>query len=96
MRNMIALNAWILQDYRYTHALPFLGGLEHYFTFLSYILHYSDVAMSAMVSQITRFTIVDSTVYSGADQRKHQSSATLIFVRGIPAQRASNAENVIN
>ena len=28
-------------------------------------------------------TIVYSTVYSGADQRKHQSSASLAFVRGI-------------
>ena len=27
--------------------------------------------------------IVNSTVYSGADQRKHQNSASLAFVRGI-------------
>ena len=33
--------------------------------------------MGAMASQITSFTIVYSTVYSGADQRKHQSSANL-------------------
>ena len=33
--------------------------------------------MSPMASQITSFTIVYSTVYSGADQRKHQSSASL-------------------
>ena len=33
--------------------------------------------------QITSLTIVYSTVYSGADQRKHQSSASLAFVRGI-------------
>ena len=39
--------------------------------------------MSAMASQITGFTIVYSSVYSGADQRKHQSSASLAFVRGI-------------
>ena len=39
--------------------------------------------MGAMVSQITSLTIVYSTVYSGADQRKHQTSATLAFVRGI-------------
>ena len=36
-----------------------------------------------MASQITSFTIVYLTVYSGADQRKHQSSASLAFVRGI-------------
>ena len=39
--------------------------------------------MGAMVSQITSFTIVYLTVYSGADQRKHQSSASLAFVWGI-------------
>ena len=47
------------------------------------LLHYSDVIMSAMASQITSLTIVYSTAYSGADQRKHQSSASLAFVRGI-------------
>ena len=39
--------------------------------------------MSAMSSQITSFTIVYSCVYSAADQRKHQNSASLAFVRGI-------------
>ena len=48
-----------------------------------YQRHYSDVIMGAMASQITSLTIVCSTVYSGADQRKHQSSASLAFVRGI-------------
>ena len=33
--------------------------------------------------QIASLTIVYSTVYSGADQRKHQSSASLAFLRGI-------------
>ena len=45
--------------------------------------HYSDVMMGAMASQITSLTIVYSTVYSGANQRKRQSSASLAFVRGI-------------
>ena len=45
--------------------------------------HYNNVIMSAMASQITNITIVYSTVYPGADQRKHQSSASLAFVRGI-------------
>ena len=49
----------------------------------SYICHYDDVIRDAMASQITSLTIVYSTVYSGADQRKHQSSASLAFVRGI-------------
>ena len=53
--------------------------------------------MVATASQITSLTIVNSTVYSGADQRKHLSSASLAFVCGeltgdrwIP--RTNNAE----
>ena len=51
--------------------------------FSSAILHYDDVIMTSMAPQITRLTIVYSTVYSGAYKRKHQSSASLAFVRGI-------------
>ena len=46
-------------------------------------LHYGDVTMGMMASQITSLTIFNSTVYLGADQRKHQSSASLAFVWGI-------------
>ena len=57
------------------------------------LTHYNDVILSAMESQITSLTIVHSSFYSGANQRKHQSSASLAFVTGeFPAQRASNAE----
>ena len=56
-----------------------------------------------MASQITSLTIVYSTVYSGTDEIKHQSSASLAFVGGnspvtgeFPAHRASNAVNVSN
>ena len=42
--------------------------------------HYSDVIMGAMVAQITSLTIVYSSVYSGADERKGQSTASLAFV----------------
>ena len=45
--------------------------------------HYCEVIMGAIASQITNLTIVYSIVYSDADQRKHQSSASLAFVRGI-------------
>ena len=45
--------------------------------------HYSDVIMGVVASQITSRTIVNSVVYSGAGQRKHQSSASPAFVRGI-------------
>ena len=44
------------------------------------LLHYGDVIMTRMASQITSLAIVYSTVYSGADQSKHQSSASLAFV----------------
>ena len=47
------------------------------------LTHYSDIIMGAMASQITSLMIVYSTVYSGADQRKHQSSTSLAFVQGI-------------
>ena len=61
---------------------------------------YIDVIMSEMASQITSLTIVYSTVYSGEYQRKHQSSASLAFVREhtgdrwISHTKADNAENV--
>ena len=48
-----------------------------------YRSHYSDAIMSAMACPITSLTVVYSTVYSNTDQRKHQSSASLAFVRGI-------------
>ena len=44
-------------------------------------IHYTDAIMGAMASQITSLIIVNSTAYSGADQRKHRSSASLAFVR---------------
>ena len=52
--------------------------------------------MSAAASQITSLTIVYPTLYSDADQSKHQSSASLAFAGTgeFPAQMASNAENV--
>ena len=50
--------------------------------------------MGVMASQITGLTSVYSTVDSGVDQRKHQSSASLAGTGEFPAQMASNAENV--
>ena len=49
----------------------------------TFCMYYSDVIMSAIASQIIDVSIVCSTVCSGADQRKHQSSVSLAFVRGI-------------
>ena len=64
------------------HYWPFVIQYIVYI-YIYVFVHYGDVIMSAMWSQITRLNIVYSTVYSGADQRKHQSSASLAFVRGI-------------
>ena len=52
-----------------------------------------DVIMGVVTSQITSLTIVHSTVYSDADQRKHRSSASLAFVWGIH-RGPCNAERV--
>ena len=44
--------------------------------------HYGDVIMTTIASEITSLTIVYTTFYSGADQSKHQSSASLAYVWG--------------
>ena len=51
------------------------------------IIHYNDVIMGMIASQITSLMVVYSIVYSGADQRRHQSPASLAFVRGIHRDR---------
>ena len=48
-----------------------------------HVNHYNDVIMDTIASQITSLTFVYLTVYSDADQRNHQSPASLAFVRGI-------------
>ena len=52
--------------------------------------------MGAMASQITNLTIVYSTAYSGADQRKHNCSWWGEFTvdRWISPQMVSDAENI--
>ena len=60
-----------------THAGP-LSGLCFF-----RLIHYDDVIMEAIASQITSLTTVYSTVHSGGDQSKHQSCASLAFVWGI-------------
>ena len=45
---------------------PFCSGID-------VLDHYCDVIMGATASQITSLTILSSTVYSGADRRKHQT-----------------------
>ena len=68
------------QDPLLVHPLSTLQPLLPYVPYI----HYNDVIMGAIASQITSLTNgYYSTVYSGADQRKHQSPASLAFVRGI-------------
>ena len=67
---------------KYTTGSVGNNGVDYIGTHIGDVMHYSDAIMGAMVSQITSLTIVYSTVYSGADQRKHQSSAWLRFVQG--------------
>ena len=74
----ISSNRWSTRRWYSDFAAP---SLDHSVEIIP--SHYSDVMMSAMASQITSLTIVNWTVYSGADQRKHQSFASLAFVRGI-------------
>ena len=61
-------NIWLAISYEWASKSPY---------------HYDDVIMSAMASQITSLMIVYPIVYSGADQTKHQSSASPAFVRWI-------------
>ena len=67
---------------------------------ISILTHnYSDDIMSALASSITSVSIVCSTAYSGADQRTHQSSASLAFVRGIhrwPSHYLNQCWNIVN
>ena len=86
-------SAWRTGDF----SLSDWGSLQ-FNKFRTHLCHYNDVIMSAMASHVTRLAIVYSTVYSDTDERKHQSSVLLAFVRGIhgefPAPKTSNAENV--
>ena len=68
---------------RYALSLGHMNGFTQHISMGSRSNHYEDVIMDTIASQITSLTIVYSIVYSDADQRKHQSSASLAFVRGI-------------
>ena len=69
---------FVHSTYRCLYLIPFVEP-----PFTSNTRHYSDVKTSVLVAQITGVSIVYSTVFAGADQRKHQSSASPAFVRGI-------------
>ena len=74
---------WYGWDSRYFTFSPLAVALRWIDGGMNLTRHYCDVIMDAMASQITILTIVYSTVYSDADRRRHQSSASLASVRGI-------------
>ena len=66
-------------------------------------MHYSDVTVSAMASQITGISIVWATIRSGADQRKTSKlrvtglcEGNPLGTGGFPPQRASNAKKFLS
>ena len=65
----------------------FMGLMSNPGRSKDFCYHYNDVIMGVVASQITSLTIFYSTsdclLNTGADQRKHQSSAPLAFARGI-------------
>ena len=65
------------------NAVPF-GCVNWVVVVTDSCINYSDVIINAMASQITGVSIAFSTICSAIDQRKHQSSASLAFVREIP------------
>ena len=88
---------FVAQYYFQIHHLIFC----HRKTSLWAIVHYSNVILGAIESPITSLTIVYSTVYSDADQRKHSKLRVTGLRAGnspvtgeFPAQRAGNAEDV--
>ena len=68
---------------------------------MPYGIHYNDVIMSVMVSQITSLMIVYSIVYSRRKSKKKSKLSVTALCEGnlpvtgeFPAQRASNVESV--
>ena len=93
--NYMGVYIWGVDNMSYSATYPVLYGIQSVIrgqlSSCSVLEHYSDVIMGAIASQITSLTIVYSTIYSGADQRKGQSSASLAFVRGIHRRPVNSA-----
>ena len=80
---------WFIMQQNYHHSKSWLNWYGRNLWYSSSVIlcngncHYNDVIMDAIASQITSLTIVYSADYYDADQRKHQNSASLAFMRGI-------------
>ena len=77
--NLEYLIPWLLISWRHKEQRHHRPSKSHILTGI----YYNGVIMGAIASQITSLTIVYSPDYTDEDQRKHQSSASLAFVRGI-------------
>ena len=83
-RNIVVSRTLDLFQWYHLSCRVCLNKYAHLFYMpFSWLYHYGYVIMGTIASQLTSLTIVYSTVYWDADQRKHQSSASLAFVRGI-------------
>ena len=91
MHSLLFLIPWSLHT---KNTFSCIAVVMHFLLFLSdpiigaviimwLCIHYGDIIMGMIASQITSLTIVYSTFYSDADQRKHQRSMSLAFVWGI-------------
>ena len=69
----LSMTVFVAIKFLYTQHTPYI---------MHTIMHYNDIIMGTMAYHITSLNIVYSTVYSGAEQRKHKSSASLAFVWG--------------
>ena len=78
-----SVGASVMSDERLLQCMHFGFTLSIDDLYHKWKFHHNGVIVSAMASQFTSITIVYSTVNSGADQSKHQSSALLAFVWGI-------------
>ena len=91
--NFKKVNNWTTTTYVPTSAFDYTllrshkSGTPDNKSYVALSGHYTDVIMTTVASQVTSLTVVYSTVYSDADKRKHQSSASLAFVRGIHRYR---------
>ena len=89
LKNQICYFKWYIKSN--TESNEATGDLiqNRYLMLVYFVLdgHYIDVIMTTTAHQITSLTVVYSIVYSDAEQRKHQSSASLAFVRGIHRDR---------
>ena len=73
----------VSNEVKWVFFLQFTLQIYVYISIQRWAFHYTNVIIGSIASQITSLTIVYSNDYPGSDQRKHQSSASLAFVRGM-------------